>query len=152
MTLYHEFFDDPGLHFFRIVEPHSAEEIYEFLSELGKGDGPSSDIGLSTIIDLRSIDLMKWSSTSFRQHIGKLKSTDARLGRCPSAYVVGDTGSYGMMRMFSALSDVSAYRDDDFSFVASNLAEAAEWMAGRLGLGAKQTEALQERILRPSRR
>ena len=71
-----------------------------------------------------------------------MKAVDARLDRGASAYIVRDEGAFGMMRMFTALSDVSGYRDAENSFVTLETAEAATWIGRRHGLNADRVEAL----------
>lgn len=147
MTIHHEFLDDFGVRFVRIEEPQPTHDTLAFLSALRAGGGPSTDLTLPAIVDLRGADLAKWTSGGFRDQIGKVKAVDARLGRGASAYVVRDEGAFGMMRMFTTLSDVSGYRDAENSFVTLEIDEAAMWIGRRLGLGADRTDALTTHLL-----
>lgn len=146
MTIHHELLDDFGVRFVRIEEPQPTHDTLAFLGGLRAGGGRSSDLTLPAIVDLRGADLAKWTSGGFRDQIGKVKAVDARLGRGDSAYVVRDEGAFGMMRMFTALSDVSGYRDAENSFVSQEIAEAATWIGRRHGLNADRVEALTTRL------
>lgn len=146
MTIHHEFLDDFGVRFVKIEEPQPTHDTLAFLGGLRAGGGASSDVALPAVVDLRGADLAKWTSGGFRDQIGKVKAVDARLGCGASAYLVRDEGAFGMMRMFTALSDVSGYRDAENSFVTLEVAEAATWIGRRLGLSSDRIEALTTRL------
>jgi len=142
--IYDRYFDDLGLQYIFGCEPYSLDDLHAILARKARAGGPQGDLGQVMFMDLSRVDLLKQSEAAFRRFIIRRRALNEKMTQNPICFLVGDIGSFGMMRMYGILAEVSDLRDEDLMLATLDMTEAAHWTAARLGL--EDAGALQARL------
>ena len=127
-----QFFEDPGLLKVSCAEPFSLIDLMEQLLAMRK-KMPGSSIDVPTFFDLRDVSLLKLETHEFRSFIRARKRIKTSLSINPIVFLVGDMGSYGMMRMYSVYAEIDDLRAEEMCLVTDDSTEAVKWLAGKMG-------------------
>ncbi len=145
------FYPELSLHYLRAEQSASLLGIVEYGMDLGQSAGPEANLDLPAFFDLRAIDLSVDTTLSIKKAIRLRKSLKPETGGNPCAYVMGDLGSFGMMRMYGIYADLEGLRDESLTLVTVDYDEAVEWLVEKAGVDA-HTGAAMRRQLRANER
>ena len=127
----YEFWKAYGLHYIRTSEPFSLSQILESITQLARFD---PELSKPVLMDLRETNLLRLDSSDIRSHSMTLASEGASFRNNFAAYLVGHSGTYGMVRMFNIWGDLHGRRHEDRTLVTMDLSETADWLVDKLDL------------------
>ena len=124
----HRFIAESDAHYLRAVDPFSMDQIYEYSLRMMQSGDASSDISLPVFWDFRWVNLLHCKVEELRRHIGRRDRLGKAYRNNPTAIVVGDQGSFGMMRMYGILADLEGLRDESRTLVTLDFRAAIDWL------------------------
>ena len=127
-----EHLGDTGILFGHATPPFSVAELIEQVKEVRRGDRPSISFGMPMIADLRLVRLTELSADSLRELVSIRRGPATEADASFQAFIVGDRGSFGMVRVYIAHSNLRGLRPEGYQFVSTSPVEVAAWMADRL--------------------
>lgn len=145
--IHYRFYTDWNLHHLGTTGQSSLLQIVEYGMALGERNAPGSNLDLPALFDLRRTELNSDTSADIKKAIRLRKTLRENTGNNPCAYVVGDLGSYGMMRMYGIYAELEGLRKEDLTLVTEDLDEAIEWLIGYLDLPTPEEEDRVRRTL-----
>jgi len=119
-----------GLRVLKAWPPFAFEEILSDSKNVIEKGGVDA-LKIPTIFDLRLVDLLPLTSEDVRTFITRRRNLHAAPLSAGAAFVVGDLGSLGMMRMYAIYSELSGLRDEANTLVTMDMEEAFDWLKSR---------------------
>jgi hypothetical protein len=89
---------------------------------------------------------MRFEAQEFRRLIERRKAFGEENNHNFTAYIVGDTGSFGMVRMNNIYAEIAGLRDEDKTIVTMDVIEAINWLIPRLEIDQSQAAELVQLI------
>jgi hypothetical protein len=128
------------------LPPFWMSELSDLAEAIRHGKYPGLSLSSPVLVDARAVRLARIDTSSFQRHVGRRAALQA--GQPPNhvALVAGDLGSYGMLRMFSVLSEIYGVRPETMCLVTDSIGEATDWMAGVCDLDFKQAATLYDLV------
>lgn len=126
--------------------PFCISELPDIAEEIRQGKYPGLSLSSPVLVDARAVRLARIDTSSFQRHLWRRAALQA--GQPPNhvALVAGDLGSFGMLRMFSVLSEIYGVRPETMCLVTGSIREATDWLAGICDLDSKQASALYDLV------
>lgn len=145
MVVY-EYWDVGNLHFVRATEPFKLDQLYQLGLDAIEQGGKAAEFWRPTLFDFRKVNLLQFESQDFRLLIEKRKAFGEKHNNNLAAYIVGDTGSFGMARMNNIYAEIAGLRDEDQTLVTMDVIEAVHWFIPRLKINQAQAAELVQLI------
>ena len=145
MIDYH-FVEPPGLHFVKGREPFRLNALLEIGTSILGRPGPEGELSRPLLWDMREVDLLKVETGELKAMIRKREEFGAAHANGLMAIVVGDLGSFGMMRMYIALAEIGRLRNEDRFHLGYDMGEALRWLDRMMGLDAADAEYLFSKV------
>ncbi len=142
----YEYWDAGDLHFVRATEPFRLEQLYQLGLDAIERGGKSAEFWRPTLFDFRNVNLLQFETQDFRRLIKKRKAFGEENNHNFAAYIVGDTGSFGMARMNNIYGEIAGLRDEDRTIVTMDVIEAVDWLIPRLEIDQSQAAELVQLI------
>ena len=86
------------------------------------------DLSRPLLLDLRMVNLLRFDTSEIKHLIRQRISLGPNLTNNPCAYVAGDDGSFGMLRMLATYAEVFNLREDGRAIVTEDMEEAVQWL------------------------
>ncbi|MDJ0822775.1 MAG: hypothetical protein QNJ09_13320 [Paracoccaceae bacterium] len=126
-------------HVFACADPFALSDLLDFMLRFYA----DHDTSLPYLFDLRGVDLLQFDADAFQRYIRQFQNEVRPEQSNYCTYLVRDSGSYGMARMFSSWSSVGALRDDRLVFATTDREAALRWIADKVAeSGVADFEAL----------
>ena len=116
-------------HVFACADPFALGDLLDFMLRFHA----DHDTSLPYLFDLRGVDLLQFDAEAFQQYVRRFQAKVQPQQRNFCTYLVRDSGSYGMARMFSSWSSAGALRDEKLVFVTTDREAALRWIADQAG-------------------
>jgi hypothetical protein len=139
--IHYKFFPRWNLHHVRAEESCTMLALVEYGMEIAKSAGPEANLDLPGLFDLRAIELNNDTSEDIKKAIRLRKTLRAETGNNPCAYVVGSSGSFGIMRMYGIYAELEGLRKEEMTLVTTDLQEAIDWVVGHLDVSTSEKQA-----------
>jgi hypothetical protein len=132
MPVERRYLEDFGLNHVCATEPFVPDDLYRRAVEDIENDAPPSILSAPMVLDLRQVDLLRFKLEDFRRLIQRRQALKGKVPGGPCAFLAGSTGSYGMLRMYTILGELSGLRKEEMTIVTTDVAEAVRWIFPRL--------------------
>ena len=133
MPVTFRYLGDYAINWVKASEPFELNDLFELARSRMGPENAHPDLANPLLLDLRDVELLRSSSDEIRALVRKRASFGAEYSNNPAAFLAKDEGSYGMLRMFTAYSEVWGLRTDQNTLITLDLTEAASWLISRSG-------------------
>ena len=131
MSLSVRFLEGFSINWVRAREPFQLCDLFELARSRTNADDTHPDLANPLLLDLREVELIRSSSSEIRTLVEQRKSFGGEYSDNPVAYLTADSGSYGMLRMFSTYAEIEGLRSAENALVSLNVNEAVRWLVAR---------------------
>ena len=138
----YKFVSECGFHYFKYLQPLILSDIIVLYNRLIDAQDDTSDLSLPMFADLRSVSMINVTAQELKTHARALARYAPQLANNTVVYLVANSSDFGMMRMFSAYSEIEGYRTEDHVLITEVAEQAIEWVENACGCGARGCDAL----------
>jgi hypothetical protein len=134
-VIFCDYIDELGMYYLYTHGEFDLEIMKECRARLFEAGETVASLARPVIQDISDVELTESSLAEFRRHINQGVQTGENKGSYPIAVHVGSLGSYGMMRMYTALAEAAELRHEGQLFHSMHQEEVARWFSNAIGLG-----------------
>lgn len=116
------------------VKPFSMIDVNVRLGSIAAGNEPGLSVDMPMLTDARGVSLARLPTEQFMEYFRRRSREGIPHTGNLLACVCGDTGSFGMLRMFGILAELEGIRPEKRYFVSQDLSEVSAWMAEQVGM------------------
>ena len=143
----YRFIDPPGIHFVEGRGSFNLLELFKIGVDVLQRDGPAGDLSRPTLWDVREVNLLDFKTHELKSLIRKRIALGEQYRNSLMAVVVGDEGSYGMMRMYNSLAEINGLRPVEATYLGFDFDEAIQWITMAMKLDQRNAADFQSTIL-----
>ena len=122
--------EEHDLAYFKEYDPLCLSELLAILRELST----RSEFKGPFIHDMREVNLLTIKPSDLNRHIVRLKNQVKPEFANPCAFVVRNVDDLSIIRMWGALAEIAGIRKEDDVFATTDVDDALNWVANKLGL------------------
>jgi len=117
-----------------IAPPYAVDEMLAYLGDVRDGVFEGIRLDTPAILDFRAVRLTDLRSEEIHRYVGRRRKLTSQPSFGPVAFLCGDAGSFGMLRMYSILAELNGLRRESATLISTDAEEAFGWIAARAGL------------------
>lgn len=138
--------DGTGILFLKAEEPFSVDDVIAFTGAVAKGAHPGVALDMPAVLDIRGVNLVRIPTADITRYVMRRRALTEQPRAGYMAIVCGDMGSFGMLRMFGIVSELSGLRMEEMLCITMDLAEAVAFICDKTGRPAEDRAALLRRV------
>lgn len=126
--------------------PFRLDDVVAFVSEVAAGGHPGVVLDMPSILDMRDVTLAEITAADVSRYVMRRAALTATPEAGPMAAVCSDMTSFGMLRMFGIVSDLSGLRPEEQFCVTTDIDEATDFLAAQIGLDGVSDDSLRAQV------
>jgi hypothetical protein len=138
--------DGSGILYLRAEEPFTVDDVVAFTTAVANGAHPGVTLDMPAVLDFRRVDLIRIPTADISRYVMRRRALTDPPSAGYMAIVCGDIGSFGMLRMFGVLAELSGLRSEKLLCVTLDMAEAVGFICDRTGRADAERERLFARM------
>jgi hypothetical protein len=123
---------DLNIVYTRAEEPFDLNELVTETDADLQAAAARPHLDMPVLVDFRAVNLVRLPTSGFQDLVRKRLALVDQIGRGPCAYVAGDEGSFGMLRLYTTHCELKGVRQVEDTCVTLDIREAIEWIYARL--------------------
>ncbi|MDQ7070874.1 MAG: hypothetical protein Q9M48_09085 [Rhodobacterales bacterium] len=117
-----------NIHYIRVSEPFSLQELYLLLANPSQKHSPATDDG-PAILDMRHVKVERLEMHDIRRHLIKKGDLGSARTDFTCAYLVATPEAASKVRVANIFSELTGVAPENKTFVTTDFTDAAAWIA-----------------------